>query len=161
MQYLLNSAESGLKIILPIFRWILLAFAVGNLVCSILSESLLADKLVKKLAVRKRKKHELIDTELDNRSDWPPVSAENPILETSSGHIDGQSSNEGSMKVVITKKDETKSKENAFESLLDTFKLPSYKKQSSQQSNSAASKEPPWRTHPLDDGEDLDPASRR
>ena len=138
-----------------------MAFAVGNLVCSILSESLLADKLVKKLAVRKRKKHELIDTELDNRSDWPPVSAENPILETSSGHLDGQSSNEGSMKVVITKKDETKSKENAFESLLDTFKLPSYKKQSSQQSKSAASKEPPWRTHPLDDGEDLDPASRR
>ena len=115
---------------------------VGNLGCSLLSEMVLADIFVKKLAIRKNRKHELINKELDYRSDWPPVSPENPILETSSTIGDGQGSKEGSMKVVITKPE----KENVLENILGTLGLPEPKKETKPASRQNS---PPWRTHPL------------
>ena len=124
---------------------------LGNLGCSLLSEMVLADVLVKKLAIRKNKKHELINKELDYRSDWPPVSPENPIIEISSTIIDGEGSKEGSMRVVITKPE----KENTFGNLLYNLGLPESKKEPKPDLDH---NDPPWRTHPLD--EDEAPPSR-
>ena len=92
----------------------ILALVVGNLVSSVLCESVVADVVVKKLANKRDKKHELINKELDDRSDWPPLSPDDPrpILGSSSEHLDGQD------QVVIMKTDMTKTK--AFESLLST-----------------------------------------
>ena len=92
----------------------ILALVIGNLVCSVLCESVLADVIVKKLANKRDKKHEMINKELDDRSDWPPLSPDDPkpILGSSSENLDSQD------QVVIMKTDMTKTK--AFESLLST-----------------------------------------
>ena len=75
------------------------------------SEPVLADVIVKKLAYKRDKKHEMINKELDDRSDWPPLSPDDPkpILGSSSENLDSRE------QVVIMKTDMTKTK--AFESL--------------------------------------------
>ena len=135
------------------FRWLLLVMVIGNLGCSLISEMVLADVLVKKVAIKKNKKHELINKELDYRNDWPPVSPDNPILESSSTILDGQGSKEGTMRVVITKPE----KENPLEYLLDTLGLPESKKDTK---SASRHNDPPWRTHPQNEDEVKDLPSR-
>jgi len=100
------------------FRWYIVALVAANLVCSVFTESVLANIVVKRMVSGNKKKHELIDRELDSRRDWPPLSPDTPDLTPkgsgSSESIDGQG------RVLIMKSDKAESKDRAFESLLST-----------------------------------------
>ena len=105
------------------FRWMLLAMVGANLVFSILFETLVADRLVRKYYRSSVKKHEMIISALDAeyRDSWPPVTSED-ALNLNAGLPAASSENFGQGedgRVVIMKADKAKP-QHLFDSLLST-----------------------------------------
>ena len=80
------------------YRFFLVGVVVFNLLLSLFTETVLSDKLVRKVTTKKDKAYELVNKELRKQPQWPPLS---PPTEGSSSSSTDQSSSKDSQVAVI------------------------------------------------------------
>lgn len=98
------------------YRFFLVGVVVFNLLLSLFTETVLSDKLVRKVTTKKDKAYELVNKELRKQPQWPPLS---PPTEGSSSSSTDQSSSKDSQ-VIVMETDQAQSSEQAFNSLFNT-----------------------------------------
>lgn len=111
--FFINIFEIFLAPVWP-FRWILLAFVAANFFVSLFTEMFLSDLLFQRFTNTKNELHNKIESDLQNKPDWPPISP------SQTESIASETPQKKKSDVIITQAELAHAKEDAFESLFST-----------------------------------------